>query len=71
MNELSIRYGQALFSLASDKNKVSEYQSEMKAWEEIFKDNEEIYQLLQSAFISQNERKEILKLSSLFLSNWI
>ena len=61
MNELSIRYGQALFSLASDKNKVSEYQSEMKAWEEIFKDNEEIYQILQSAFISQTERKEILK----------
>ena len=61
MNELSIRYGQALFSLASDKNKVSEYQSEMKAWEEIFKDNEEIYTILQSAFISQTERKEILK----------
>ncbi len=61
MNELSIRYGQALFSLASDKNQVLEYQEEMKAWEEIFKDNEEIYTILQSAFISQKERKEILK----------
>lgn len=61
MNELSIRYGQALFSLASDKNQVLEYQEEMKAWEEIFKDNEEFYTILQSAFISQKERKEILK----------
>ena len=61
MNELSIRYGQALFSLASDKNQVLEYQEEMKAWEEIFKDNEEIYTILQSAFISKKERKEILK----------
>ena len=61
MNELSIRYGQALFSLASDKNQVLEYQEEMKAWEEIFKDNEEIYTILQSAFISQKERKEMLK----------
>ena len=61
MNELSIRYGQALFSLASDKNQVLEYQEEMKAWEEIFKDNEEFYTILQSAFISQKERKEILQ----------
>ena len=61
MNELANRYGEALFSLAGDKNQVLEYQKEMKEWEEIFKNNEEIYTLMNSHFLSQRERKEMLK----------
>ena len=53
-------YGIALYSLALDKNKVVEYEEEMKKWEEIFHENEEFLHVLNSAFLSKKERKEIL-----------
>ena len=54
-------YGLALFSLALDKNKVDEYKEEMKKWENIFHENEEFLSVLDSAFLSKKERKEILE----------
>ena len=54
-------YGLALFSLALDKSKVEEYKSEMKKWEEIFHENEEFLDVLNSAFLSKSERKNILE----------
>lgn len=61
MNDVALRYGQALFSLALDKNQIDKYQEEMNEWEEIFKGNLEFLVILSSAFYSQKERKEILK----------
>ena len=54
-------YGLALFSLALDLNKVSEYKEEMKKWENVFHENEEFLNVLDSAFLSKSERKEILE----------
>lgn len=54
-------YGLALFSLALDLSKVEEYKSEMKKWEDIFHENEEFLQVLNSAFLSREERKDILE----------
>ena len=54
-------YGLALFSLALDLSKVEEYKSEMKKWEEIFHENEEFLSVLNSAFLSMEERKNILE----------
>lgn len=61
MEEIARRYGEALFSLALEKGKVNEYQSETKTWEDIFNENKEIYSLLGSKFLSKDERKEKLK----------
>lgn len=58
MKEIASRYGDALFLLALENNKVNEYQSEMKSWEEIFDANKEIYRLLSSSLIDKDERKK-------------
>lgn len=50
MNEIASRYGIALFSLALEKNKVSEYQEEVKELRNIFKENSDFIMVLGSSF---------------------
>ena len=54
-------YGLALFSLALDKGVIKEYEEEIKKWEEIFHENEEFLNVLNSAFLTKTERKDILE----------
>lgn len=61
MEEVASRYGLALFSLASDLKKIDDYQSEMKEWEKIFKENSEFLNVLSSSFLSISERQKIFK----------
>jgi len=60
MNELALRYGSALFSLASETNKVSELQLEMKELKKIIDDNPDFVTLLNNDFLSIDERKAII-----------
>lgn len=60
MLEMALRYGQALYSLASETNNVSTWQKEIKAVKELLKDNPEFLTILSSAFISLEERKQIV-----------
>ena len=50
MNEIASRYGTALFSLALEKNKVLEYQKEVKELKGIFKENSDFIMVLGSSF---------------------
>ena len=61
MEEVASRYGMALFSLALELNQVDSFQEEVKAWREVFKDNQEIYEVLSSRFLGKDERKEIFE----------
>ena len=61
MNDVALRYGQALFLIADEKHLIDQYQDEMKQWEEIFYENEEFLNILKSSFYSQEKRKEVLK----------
>ena len=53
-------YGLALFSLALDLNKVEDFKNEIKKWEEIFHENEDYLSVLDSAFLTKEERKVML-----------
>ena len=46
MEELALRYAQALFLLSKEKNQVLEYQEEIKTLREILEDNEEFISLI-------------------------
>lgn len=59
-NEIANRYGQALFSLAEDSNKVSSLQEEVKVLRDILADNPDFMMVLDSDFLSIEERKEIV-----------
>lgn len=61
MENVASRYGLALYSLAFDLNQVDEYENEMKMFREIFHENEEFLNILNSSFLTQIERKKILK----------
>ena len=50
MNEIASRYGTALFSLALERNRVSEYQNEVKELKRIFKENSDFIMVLGSSF---------------------
>ena len=63
MENLSSRYGLALYSLAVDENKVIEWQEEVKELSRIFKENTDFIMVLGSSFLSLEERQEILKKS--------
>ena len=81
MEELALRYAQALFLLSKEKNQVLEYQEEIKTLREILEDNEDFISLINDAFISLEERKsiidktlssfndDIIKLSKILLDN--
>ena len=50
MNEIASRYGTALFSLAIERNQVSEYQNEVKELKRIFEKNSDFIMVLGSSF---------------------
>jgi len=56
MNEIASRYGSALFSLSLEKQKVSEYQEEVKALKRIFLENSDFVMVLGSSFETIEER---------------
>ena len=56
MLELAQNYAEALLSLAVDDNKVVDYQKEVKELRKIIKDNDDFLLLLDSRFLSLEER---------------
>ena len=56
MKELAQNYASALLSLAIDDNKVIDYQKEVKELRKIIRDNEDFVLLLDSRFLSIEER---------------
>lgn len=60
MNEIASRYGLALFSLASEQNKVAELQKEMKDLNRIFNENVDFVTLLGSSFIPLEKRLSLI-----------
>ena len=50
MNEIASRYGTALFSLALERNKLSEYQMEVKELKRILLENGDFIMVLGSSF---------------------
>ena len=63
METIASRYGLALFSLAIDKNKVLEWQEEVKELVSVLKENADFIMILGSSFMPLNERQEILEKS--------
>ena len=63
METIASRYGLALFSLAMDKNKVLEWQEEVKELVSVLKENADFIMILGSSFMPLNERQEILEKS--------
>ena len=61
MLEIAQNYANALLSIAIDDNKVIEYQKEVKELAKIIKDNPDFLMLIDSRFLSINERKEKVK----------
>jgi len=58
MLEIAQNYATALLSIAIDDNKVIDYQEEVKELAKIIKDNPDFLMLIDSRFLSINERKE-------------
>ena len=58
MLEIAQNYASALLSLAVDENKVLVYQNEMKELRKIIKDNPDFLLLLDSRFLSIEERSQ-------------
>ena len=61
MEKISSNYGLALYSLALDLDKVSEYQKEIKELSHIFMENADFIMVLGSSFLPIEERQEILR----------
>ena len=61
MLEIAQNYANALLSIAIDDNKVIDYQKEVKELAKIIKDNPDFLLLIDSRFLSINERKEKVK----------
>lgn len=59
MNQLAQTYAEALFSLGLEENKLSKLQEEEKALLEIIENNEDFLLLLDSRFMSREERQDI------------
>ena len=60
MLEVCLRYGTALFSLALETGKVIKWQKEMKELIYLIEENGELLELLNSKFVSIDERKDIV-----------
>ena len=63
MEKVSSHYGLALYSLAVDLDKVSEWQSQVKELSNIFLENDAFIVVLGSSFLPIEERQEILRKS--------
>ena len=59
MNQIAQTYAEALFSLGLEDKKLSKLQDEGKALSEIIHDNEDFLLLLDSRFMSREERQDI------------
>lgn len=66
MEEVALRYGEALYSLAVETNKISQIQNEIKLIKEVIADNKEFIKLISSPFLSIAERSE--KIEEIFKS---
>ena len=62
MLEIAQNYASALLSLAIDENKVIDYQKEVKELRKIIKDNDDFLLLLDSRFLSVEERMHNVEL---------
>ena len=63
MENVSSRYGLALYSLALDNNKVIEWQEEVKELNRVLKENPDFVMILGSNFLPFEERVKILNKS--------
>lgn len=61
MENVSSRYGLALYSLALDEKKIDSWQEEVKILGSIFKENTDFIMVLGSSFLSLEERLEIVR----------
>ena len=61
MENVSSRYGLALYSLALEEKNIDSWQEEVKTLKSIFKENTDFIMILGSSFISLEERLEILE----------
>ena len=59
MNQIAQTYAEALYSLALEEKKLQKLQDETKELSSIIDDNEDFLMLLDSRFMSVNERKDI------------
>jgi F-type H+-transporting ATPase subunit delta len=59
MNQIAQTYAEALFSLGLEEKKLTELQDEGKALSEIIHDNEDFLLLIDSRFMSREERQDI------------
>lgn len=57
MNEIALNYASALFSLAQEENQVNAWLEQSKLLLDIIKDNDDLIVLLDSHFLSSEERK--------------
>ena len=59
MNQVAQTYAEALFSLGLEEKKLAKLQDEGKALSEIIEDNEDFLLLLDSRFMTREERQDI------------
>jgi len=59
MNQIAQTYAEALFSLGLEDKKLSKLQDEGKALSEVIHDNEDFLLLIDSRFMSREERQDI------------
>ncbi len=60
MNEIALRYANGLYSIALDDNKVNVWQDEIKLIQKLLIENREYLDVLSSAFLSLEEKEEML-----------
>lgn len=61
MESIPSRYGQALYSLALEQDKILSWQEEVKELKTVFEENSDFIMVLGSSFLSLKERQEILE----------
>ena len=61
MESIPSRYGQALYSLALEQDKLLSWQEEIKELKTVFEENSDFIMVLGSSFLSLKERQEILE----------
>ena len=68
MDTVALRYAEALFSLASDKNSIIAYQEEANGLKEVLLENKEFIDLLSSPFLSVQSRIDKVEKTFSYLS---
>ena len=61
MESIPSRYGQALYSLALEQDKILSWQEEIKELKTVFEENSDFIMVLGSSFLSLKKRQEILE----------